>query len=322
MKAFHEVRSYDSDFMVWHSAYRNISFLAHWHKEIELIFIRSGCCRLSVSDQTFLARTGDCVVCESGAIHYSDSFDLDNSLDFVIFDTSILSSMFQNPHFSRPLITREELLSYGLSEELEQLISLVSRELSQKQPYYQEIVEASLCRFWNLLKRNHPRSTEHSPAENRREHMLTELQSLLDYMDSHYTENISLEYAAARMNFSPSYFSRVFKNLVGINFVTYLNLVLVEQAAKQLRESSLRVTDIALDCGFNNIRTFNRVFKEITGFTPSAFLLQPDPDAYKMTYYNRRSLEKQFVKNDSMTIITHKEGHKKTAPRFPEISPE
>ncbi|MCI8852225.1 MAG: AraC family transcriptional regulator [Lachnospiraceae bacterium] len=310
MKAFHEVRSYDSDFMVWHSAYENISFLAHWHKEIELIYIRSGQCRLTVSDQTFLARAGDCMICESGSIHYSDSFDLDNSLDFIIFDTSILSSMFQNPHFSRPLITREELDRYGLTRELAQLISLVSRELAEKQAYYQEVVEASLCRFWNLLKRHHPRSTEYSPAENRREHMLMELQELLNYIDSHYTNNISLEYAAARMNFSPSYFSRVFKNLMGINFVTYLNLVRVEQAARRLRESNGRVTDVALDCGFNNIRTFNRVFKEITGFTPSAFLLQPDPDAYKMTYYYRRSLEKQFVENDSLTIISHEKGQK------------
>ena len=66
MKAFHEVRRYDSDFMVWHSAYENISFLAHWHKEIELIYVRSGQCRLSVSDQNFVAKSGDFVVCESG----------------------------------------------------------------------------------------------------------------------------------------------------------------------------------------------------------------------------------------------------------------
>ncbi len=45
MKAFHEVRSYDSDFMVWHSNYENIGFLAHWHKEIELIYVRSGSCQ-------------------------------------------------------------------------------------------------------------------------------------------------------------------------------------------------------------------------------------------------------------------------------------
>ena len=88
MKAFHEVRNYDSDYMVWHSRYDNIGFLAHWHKEIELIYVRSGSCLLSVTDQTFLARTGDLAVCESGMIHYSDSHGMDNSLDFIIFDDS------------------------------------------------------------------------------------------------------------------------------------------------------------------------------------------------------------------------------------------
>ncbi len=56
MKAFHEIRSYDSDFMVWHSSYQNISFLAHWHKEIELIYVRSGSCRLNITDRTFTAQ--------------------------------------------------------------------------------------------------------------------------------------------------------------------------------------------------------------------------------------------------------------------------
>ena len=49
MKAFHEVRNYDSDYMVWHSRYENVGFLAHWHKEIELIYVRSGSCLLSIN---------------------------------------------------------------------------------------------------------------------------------------------------------------------------------------------------------------------------------------------------------------------------------
>ncbi|MFQ9150244.1 MAG: hypothetical protein ACLR6B_00355 [Blautia sp.] len=47
MKAFHEVRNYRSDFMVWQCAYTNISFLAHWHQEIELIYLRSGSARFA-----------------------------------------------------------------------------------------------------------------------------------------------------------------------------------------------------------------------------------------------------------------------------------
>ena len=94
---------------------------------------------------------------------------------------------------------------------------------------------------------------------------------------------------------------------MGINFVTYLNLVRVEHAAFELRHTEKKFTDIALSCGFNNVRTFNRVFKEITGCTPSEFLLLPDPDAYKRTYYNRRSGEQEFVEQDSLTLIKNYE---------------
>ena len=303
MKAFHEVRNYDSDYMVWHSRYDNIGFLAHWHKEIELIYVRSGSCSLSITDQTFLARAGDLAICESGMIHYSNSHGMDNSLDFIIFDTSILGPIFQNPGFTNPLVTREELEACGLSERLRALIDTVSRELEQKQPFYQEVVSSSLQTFWALLKRYHPRNEAEQLPDDRRSRTLGELQDLLSYIDEHYADNITLEYAASRMNFSNSHFSKTFKKLMGINFVTYLNLVRVEQAASQLRNTENKIIDIALSCGFNNIRTFNRVFKDITGCTPSEFLLLADPDVYKRTYYNRRSAEKEYVEHDSLTLV-------------------
>lgn len=289
--------------MVWHSNYENIGFLAHWHKEIELIYVRSGSCRLSITDINFTAHAGDLAVCESGQIHYSDSHHMDNSLDFIIFDTSILGPLFENPHFAHPLVTKEELKRYGLSSRLTSLIDTVSEELEERKPYYQEIVISSLKTFWFLLKRCHPRAEASSVPDNRRTRMLADFQSLLSYLEDHYADNITLEYAAASMNFSTGYFSKIFKKLMGINFVTYLNLVRIEHAVHQLRSTQQKFTDIALNCGFNNIRTFNRVFKEITGCTPSEFLLHPDPDTYKRTYYNRRSEKQEFVKHDSLTLI-------------------
>ncbi len=306
MRAFHEIRNYDSDFMVWHSSYQNISFLAHWHKEIELIYIRSGSCRLHINNHTFTAESGDLAICESGAIHYSDSYDMCNSLDFIIFDTGIISPIFHSPNFIHPLIAREEMERHGLSGRFHELVNTISFELEQKPPYYQEVVTSSLQTFWALLKRYHPKAdtdTSNAISDDRRSRMLTDMQGLLAYIDDHYTESISLEYAAERMNFSTSYFSKIFKKLMGTNFVTYLNMVRVEHAATQLRNTENKITDIALSCGFNNIRTFNRVFKEITGCTPSEFLLLPDPDAYKRTYYNRRSGAQKFVENDSLTLV-------------------
>ena len=73
--------------------------------------------------------------------------------------------------------------------------------------------------------------------------------------------------------------------------------------------------DIALSSGFNNIRTFNRVFKEITGYTPSQFPNLDDPDSINLSYYKRKSTHQEFVEDDSLTLVRNDERsvvHEKT----------
>ena len=71
------------------------------------------------------------------------------------------------------------------------------------------------------------------------------------------------------MGFSEAYFSKFFKKIAGMTFSQYLNRVKVEEAVRLLRENKgLPVTEIAFRCGFNTIRNFNRIFKEVTGCTP------------------------------------------------------
>lgn len=301
MKAFHEVRNYNSDLMVWYSGYENISFVAHWQKEIELVYVRSGEASFHVADHSFTAHAGDLVICESGQIHYSDSYHTKNLLDFLIFDTNLISSRFHNPHFKNALVTAEELKNFGLTEALHRLFSLVPEELGKKQPYYKDIVSAAIKEFWFLLKRKLPRE-EKAKDDRRRSRMLEEFQELLDYIDKHYTEDLTLENASSMMHFSPSHFSKTFKKLMGMNYVTYVNMVRIEQAIQMLSTNQYRMIDIALECGFSNIRSFNRTFKEITGYTPTEFSAQVDPDLYKTTYYHRKSGEAEYVEGDSTTM--------------------
>lgn len=305
MKAFHEVRSYDSDFMVWHSSYKNISFLAHWHKEIELIYIRGGSARISINDEIFVASKGDLVICDSGNIHYSDSYDMDNSLDFVVFDPKIVSSLYEKANFTYSLITSKALLELQLDQKLIYLIEVLKKETKQKELYYQEIITATLKEFWYQLLRRLPKNNLPFGETNKRDTMLYDLQQLLSYIDTNYYENLSLSFAASKMGFSECHFSKIFKKLTGINYVNYINLIRIEHAASQLKNTSDKVTDIAINCGFNNIRNFNRVFKSITGFTPSAFALGAHSDIYSLSYYNRKSTDKQFVEQDSITLINN-----------------
>ena len=303
MKAFHEVRNYDSDFMVWQSAYEDISFLAHWHQELELIYVRSGQARFSINDDEFIAHKGDLVIVDTGDFHYSDSCEYKNRLDFIVFDPGVISTRYHHSHFGHPLVTSDDLKKYEMEESVCHLFTAVAEELQRKDPFYREIVSAMLREFFFRLRRNHPTSDETSTTRSRRTEMLYDMQHLLTYIDDHYGEDITLSFAAERMNFSESHFSKVFKKLIGINFITYLNAVRIEQAAGMLRTTGARITDIALSCGFGNVRSFNRTFKEYTGYTPTQFLRLPDADTLHFSYYKRKLEQKEYVQDDSLTVI-------------------
>lgn len=307
MRAFHEVRTYPEDFKVWCASYGDISFLSHWHKELELIYVRSGHARICVTDHCMTAGPGDLVICDSGDIHYSDSHDLENSIEFIIFDPSLIAGVYEPPCFLSPFVTKAELVEYGIFDVVDGLYGSISSELEQRGSYYREVVKARIREVWFLLMRCLPRGNANKPSLSRRMEQLNDFQQLLSYMEEHFAEDISLADAAARVGFSESHFSKTFKKMTGINFVTYLNMLRVEHAARRLKNSSDRITDVALSCGFDNVRTFNRVFKDVTGSTPSAFA-KGGGDAYELAMYTRKTPEKKFVETESRTVVRNRRG--------------
>lgn len=93
------------------------------------------------------------------------------------------------------------------------------------------------------------------------------------YIIANITERITLKSTAAALGINPSYLSRIFHKGKGVEFWEYVNILRCSHAARMLtsaRFSALSISDIAYECGFDSIRTFNRVFKEHFGVTPSA----------------------------------------------------
>ncbi|MDO4284012.1 MAG: AraC family transcriptional regulator [Eubacteriales bacterium] len=301
MKAFHEVRNYPSDFMVWHERYRNISFIAHWHREIELIYVRSGTAQIHVTDASFNAQAGDLIVCDSGDIHFCDAHSEDSCFDFLLFDTAILSSHYQYSALEGRLFSRALLEDAALLPEWERLLGVLDAELAGRGAHYQEVVKSELRSFWYRLLRLSPSQSAVSVMQNRRRDMLADLQNLLTFLEDHCGDPISLTDAAEMMGFSPSHFSRLFKQLTGTGFVRYLNIIRISQAAEQLVTTDDRITDIALRCGFGNVRSFNRVFLEITGYTPSEYIKRPESRSYNFTYY-RSSADLISLPEENPTI--------------------
>lgn len=86
----------------------------------------------------------------------------------------------------------------------------------------------------------------------------------IDYIDENYAENLTLDTISAAVNISKSYLSMIFKQEMGINFISYLTNYRIERAKDLLTNSNLKIYEIAEKVGFGSPYYFSKVFKDIT----------------------------------------------------------
>jgi AraC-like DNA-binding protein len=104
---------------------------------------------------------------------------------------------------------------------------------------------------------------EWSPAKK-------QIRKAIKYLELNYSLPVRLDDVARHLGVSDVHFSRVFNEIVGMNFKAYLNRLRVEKADHRVRATDDPIIEIAYDCGFGSIRTFNRAFLELKGVTPTA----------------------------------------------------
>lgn len=100
------------------------------------------------------------------------------------------------------------------------------------------------------------------------------IQKAEQYIQTNYQKNISLKEIAALFFMNVSYFSVSFKNITGKNFSEYLTAVRMEQAKLLLKNSTLKVNQIARMVGYDDCSYFGKSFRKYTGFIPSEYQKQ------------------------------------------------
>lgn len=270
MKGILERRQYGSDFELWCRCYRDVKFLAHYHTDVEMILVRGGAPRITVNNHTYPCKKGDVIIVRPGDIHFNEHDNSENVLDFVVFNPIILGDIYSSQIELIPHVAADLAEEYGFSVGGESLFDMIHRELCDKQRYYDAAIKSRLRSFWVDYLRHFTTGEQGGllVSPNR----LSRIRVLLDYIDRHYDQDIPLAKAAELLGYDTFHCSKTFKAITGVNFVTYLNTVRVGKALEMLRSSGGSMIDIALDCGFNTPRTFNRVFKEIAGMTPTEYL--------------------------------------------------
>lgn len=275
MKPFYESRTFSDKFPIFAFYNDNFNFLAHWHGEVELIYVCKGRIKIGLNNATRILNKGDLAIIGSSDIHFYDSNGMDSTTIGIIFSPEFLgiqSVWPQNLRFQTPFFTGDYLktLCHGINERIANMFFTVLEEYNCQSPYFDIYIKSMLLEFCTIALRYFPIDyTINSKSEVSNLMYLKPIKTVLQYLDNFYSEDISLNDLAKKANLSPFYFSRLFKSFTGMNFKNYINRIRIDKADALINKGEKNIAEAAFDCGFNSIRTFNRVYKSIRGYTPS-----------------------------------------------------
>ena len=161
----------------------------------------------------------------------------------------------------------------GISFSKETASALVERILNLNQKHgFDGVLELlsilhdlSVSRNMQLLSDASFNNTKNFSYNSRR------IEKTMQYLNANFDKAITLNEVATLSNMTQTAFSRFFKARTGINFIDSLNDIRLGHASRMLIETTETVSEIAYNCGFNNIANFNRLFKKKKNCTPKEF---------------------------------------------------
>lgn len=164
--------------------------------------------------------------------------------------------------------TTKQLLEWGLTVDLKQLEEAYfhTRVLTPKQ--YNSMISLLTIFGQHLSFVCHQVLVQPQPSEP------VAVSRARKFIQDHQADNLSLTAVAKAVNTSTFYFCKLFKRTTGLNFTEYLSQVRVEKAKSLMPNPNLRISEIAYQVGFQSLTHFNRVFKRITGQSPTAYRIK------------------------------------------------
>ena len=124
--------------------------------------------------------------------------------------------------------------------------------------------------FGMLMKKDYSDSLVVVQNDKQRE-VYIKFKSLVEWLAMHSSENVSMDEAATHVGYSKFHFARLFKEYTGMTFNDYQTNLKLKEVERQLADTDLQISDIAMSCGFNNLTSLSRCFKKQYGCSPSQF---------------------------------------------------
>jgi len=266
-----------------------------------LLFVVEGNFMVSMDGKDYHLQESDILIINRNTI-YSISGDSNN----VLVSLSITNHFFKMQYeayyhyifecFSKNSDTgREEVLA-----QLRRLLAKIVISHSQKSEDSSVSVQSDLYQILLMMIRFFKKSIPYQEQIELEDERITRI---LNYIEHHYGEPLSLTDMANQEFLSPSYFSRYFKQFVGINFSKYLTSVRLKHSKEDLVHSSDSLFQIASRNGFTTAKQFALAFKSIYQQTPANYRKKHKSAALAEGYITRNSSGKSSILDSPEVLV-------------------
>lgn len=243
----------------------------HIHSEIELISILSGSMTIKTESETYTASKGEVLFINSNIPHSTVDVDFGFSGRLVQFRTPSVTNGNLGYLFQYFNNWGSPAYKFQQSDDSKLISECINRILTEKDSnnisseYY---ITSNMYMILSLLYKNNLFGDTDKLLNNKKE--IERLLPVLEYIDSHYHESISIDDLSSILNLNSYYFCRVFKKIMGSTAINYINFVRTYYA-KKLLFTGKTILDISLETGFSSLSYFNRTFKKYFQYPPSVY---------------------------------------------------
>lgn len=244
------------------------SFQNHEHSEVEVFYVKSGCCVASVEGNYVPLKEGDCLVIRPFVRH---GMTVDAKVPYTL--AQVEYTMTYSTEYADGISILNTNMSYVKLDNCQNICNIItniSRYYRQSPitDLVQTQIELSMAQLmlelsYHLDLRN--QNLKHDKELNKH------VQMILNYLNEHYEEDLNIEEIAEKFSISSRYLRRIFEKEIGMSCNNYITCVRIGKAKELLWNTSKSITDIAMMTGFNSSQYFSRVFQQSTGIQPSKY---------------------------------------------------
>ena len=239
--------------------------IRHSHQFAELFYVRSGQGHFIVEDGTYPVKKDDLIIVNPNVEHTEVSA-LHDPLDYVVLGVEGMSFDFGNRSGS----LNHKIINYrNQKDELVFYLNAMLHETENKEEHYEVVCQNLLENVIISLMRTSGRPIS-VVATQRADKVCSRIKR---YIDSNYTEDISLASLADKAHISKYYLSHTFAKYYGMSPINYLNEVRLRASKELLETTDLSISQVAESTGFSSLSYFSQSFRRNCGLTPSDYRL-------------------------------------------------